>query len=202
MAFANSAKNPGFTAVAIFTLALGIGAHTVIFSVVDTVLSGPCRSKTRHRLWSFTKAFRKWATLRWAFRRRTLSSLRVNRNRSVPLARLALFLSAIEVYGVLAYVVAQQAHEIGVRMTLGAKQGEVLRLIVGTGARLAAIGALFGLALALTRLMKGMLYGVSAIDPLTFAGVVGLLTIVALLASYIPARRATKVDPMIALRYE
>ena len=119
-------------------------------------------------------------------------------------AGLALFLSAIGVYGVLAYVVAQQTHEMGVRMALGAKQGAVLRLIVGRGARLAGIGALFGLAaaLALTRLMKGMLYGVNAIDPLTLAGVVGLLTIVALLASYIPARRATKVDPMIALRHE
>ena len=120
------------------------------------------------------------------------------------LAGLALFLSAIGIYGVLAYVVAQQTHEIGIRMSLGAKPRDVLGLILSRGARLAGMGAGFGLAaaLALTRLIKGMLYGVSAMDPLTFIGVVILLVAIGLLASYIPARRATKVDPMVALRYE
>ncbi|MGB7283598.1 MAG: FtsX-like permease family protein [Candidatus Acidiferrum sp.] len=120
------------------------------------------------------------------------------------LAGLALFLSAIGIYGVLAYVVAQQTHEIGIRMSLGAKPRDVLGLILGRGARLAGMGAGFGLAaaLVLTRLMKGLLYGVSAMDPLTFVCVVILLVAAGLLASYIPARRATKVDPMVALRYE
>ena len=120
------------------------------------------------------------------------------------LAGLALFLSAIGVYGVLAYAVAQQTHEIGVRIALGAKPRDVLGLTLGRGARLAGIGAGCGLAaaLSLTHLMKGLLYGVGPMDPLTFAGVVILLVAVGLLASYLPARRATRVDPMVALRYE
>ncbi|HEV2490072.1 MAG TPA: ABC transporter permease [Candidatus Acidoferrales bacterium] len=120
------------------------------------------------------------------------------------LAGLALFLAAIGIYGVLAYVVAQQAHEIGIRMALGANPRNVLRLVLGRGVRLVGIGAAFGLAAAvgLTRLMKGLLYGVSAMDPSTFIAVVALLVAVALLASYIPARRAMRVDPMTALRYE
>ena len=120
------------------------------------------------------------------------------------LASLALFLSAIGIYGVLAYAIAQQTHEIGIRIALGANPRDVLGLILGRGARLAGIGAGVGLAaaLALTRLMKGLLYGVSAMDPLTFVGVVILLIAVGLLASYIPARRAMRVDPMVALRHE
>lgn len=120
------------------------------------------------------------------------------------LAALALLLSAIGIYGVLAYVVTQQTREIGVRMALGAKRRVVFGLILARGARLAGIGIICGLiaAFGLTRLMKNLLYGVSAIDPLTFIAVVLVLVVVGLLASYIPARRAMRVDPMVSLRYE
>jgi putative ABC transport system permease protein len=120
------------------------------------------------------------------------------------LAGLAILLAAIGVYGVLTYVVAEQTRELGIRMALGAEPRDIFGLILGRGARLAGIGAGVGLvaALALTRFMKSLLYGVSAIDPFTFLSVVALLVVVALAACYIPARRALTVEPMMALRHE
>ena len=117
---------------------------------------------------------------------------------------IALFLAAIGIYGVMAYSVAQRTQEIGVRMALGAQQLHVLKMIFGQSLLMLLIGTVIGLAgaFALTRLMSSLLFEVTATDPLTYVSVVGLLTVVALLACYIPARRAAKVDPLIALRYE
>jgi putative ABC transport system permease protein len=119
-------------------------------------------------------------------------------------AALALVMSCVGIYGVISFLATERTHEIGVRMALGAERRDVLRMVVGEGAKMATIGIAFGLvaALGLTRLMAKLLFGISAHDPLTFVGVGALLGFVALAACYIPARRAAKVDPMVALRYE
>jgi ABC-type antimicrobial peptide transport system permease subunit len=119
-------------------------------------------------------------------------------------ALLALLLASIGIYGVLSYMVGQRSKEIGVRMALGAQKFDVLRMVLKDGARMTLIGVILGFvgALALTRLMRTMLYGVRPTDPLTFISVAALLCIIAMLACYVPARRAMKVDPMEALRHQ
>ena len=119
-------------------------------------------------------------------------------------AVLALGLAAIGIYGVIAYVVGQRTQEIGIRMALGAQRRDVLGLILWQGTRLALLGVAIGMAgaFALTRLMTDLLFGVAATDPVTFAQLAGILTIVAMAACYLPARRATRVDPVAALRWE
>ncbi|HEX4379655.1 MAG TPA: FtsX-like permease family protein, partial [Candidatus Acidoferrum sp.] len=120
------------------------------------------------------------------------------------LASLALALSAVGIYGVMSYTVGQRTQEIGVRMAMGAQPRDMLALILGRGARLALAGVAIGVlgALALTRFLSSLLFGVAPKDPLTFAAVALLLFAVALAACYFPARRAMRVDPMVALRYE
>jgi len=116
----------------------------------------------------------------------------------------ALLLSSVGIYGVLSYIVAQRTREIGIRMALGATQAQVMRDVLGYGVRLTSLGLVFGLAGALagTRVLSSLLYGVRSTDAITFVAVSMVLTAVAFMASYIPARRAMRVDPIIALRYE
>lgn len=134
-------------------------------------------------------------------------SMASNRLNSIMLgafAIVALLLSAIGIYGVISYSVVQRTHEIGIRAALGASAIDVVKMILKVGVVMVGAGLMLGFlgALALTRLLATLLFGVGACDPVTMAGVGLILAVVALLASYLPARRAAKVDPMICLRYE
>jgi ABC-type antimicrobial peptide transport system permease subunit len=134
----------------------------------------------------------------------SLGQQRLNVTLLTAFAGLALLLGAIGIYGVQSYAVRQRVREIGMRIALGAQRSDVFRLVLGQGLKLALIGICIGLAASfgLTHLMASQLYGLSATDPLTFAGVTIVLAFVALLACYIPARRASRMNPMAALRHE
>ena len=119
-------------------------------------------------------------------------------------AAIALLLAAVGIYGLMSYAVQQRRQEIGIRMALGANQGRIMQLILGQGMRLALIGTVVGLGLAygLTRVLSKFLYNVKPNDPLAFFTVASVLSVVTLLAAFVPTRRAMKVDPMVALRQE
>jgi putative ABC transport system permease protein len=159
---------------------------------------------TRHEVMAIDKNL----PVTFAAMNQVLSGSTANRRYSLILlsgfAGLALLLATIGIYGVISYAVSQSTREFGIRVALGAQALDVLKLVIGRGAVLAGIGVGIGIAgaFALTRLMANLLFGVTATDPLIFAGVSLLLVVVALLACYLPARRATKVDPLVALRYE
>jgi putative ABC transport system permease protein len=136
--------------------------------------------------------------------RATISEQRMGAALTGLFGLLALALTAVGLYGVISYSVERRVREIGIRMALGAQSGDVLKMVMREGAALVAAGLMIGLAgaWAATRLIEGQLYQVSPADPLTFIGIAILLIFVALMACYIPARRAAKVDPMVALRCE
>jgi putative ABC transport system permease protein len=119
-------------------------------------------------------------------------------------AALALVLAVVGLYGLISYSVSQRTRELGIRIALGAQENDVMRLVLGEGARLTLLGVILGLAaaLGLTQLMRSLLFGVSAVDPVTFATVAVVLALVAIVACYIPARRAMRTDPATTLRYE
>jgi putative ABC transport system permease protein len=137
-------------------------------------------------------------------RTQSLTPRRVNMLLVGAFAALGLILACVGIYGVVSYSVSQRTHEIGIPMALGAERGDLLKVAVGQGLRSVLIGTGIGVpaSLAVTRFLQAMLFGVKPTDPVTFVAVALVLLVVAWLACYIPARRATKVDPMVALRYE
>src|SRR5262245_6135248 len=196
-------RNPGFSIVAALSLALGIAPRDlVVRTSVDPMSIAAAAQREIHAVdpnQPVSNIRTMEAVLDDEIGQRRLAMTLV-----VIFAGLALLLASLGIYGVLSYFVVQHTREIGVRLALGAQRRDILGLVIKKGMSLALIGVAIGLAaaLALTRLMSSLLYEVSAADPVTFVAVATILTMIALMACYLPARRAMKVDPIVALRYE
>ena len=196
-------KSPGFTLIAVITLALGIGANTAIFSIRTSSDPLSLAAAAREAVRSIEKNA---LILEVTTADQRMGNLGAQRRFQTWLlaafASLALTLAALGIYGLMSYAVAQRTREIGVRIALGARTSDVFRLVIGQGMKLVLIGVVVGWlgALWVTDVLAHMLFEVSATDPATFVGVALLLIGVALLACYLPARRAARVDPMVALR--
>jgi ABC-type antimicrobial peptide transport system permease subunit len=210
------AKTPAFTVVAILSLALGIGANTTVFSLMDAVMLRSLPVQNPEQIVEVATVVNggdpRIEPALTVYDARTLqehvgTALYVERMQSITLGLLgllALVLTAIGIYGVVAYPVAQRTRELGIRMALGAQRIDVLKLILFKGLTLVAAGSAIGLLACywLSSFVSSQLYGVAPYDPITLLSVAAILALVALLASYIPARRATRVNPLVALRYE
>jgi len=195
------ARNPGFAVVVVLILGLGLGAATAVFSIVNGVLLHALPHRDPDRLAVLFSTYPERNE-----RRSTVSGMNFQdwQRHNQLFEAMAVMLASFGIYGVIAHSVRQRTPEIGIRMALGATSGKVRRAVLREGLKLAAVGVLVGVAgaLVLTRIIAGFLYNVSPTDPVTFVGTALLLTGVALFSCWLPARRAARIDPMAALRYE
>jgi ABC-type lipoprotein release transport system permease subunit len=199
-------RRPAFTAIVVLSLALGIGANAAIFSVVDAILLRPLPVPNPRNVVALDPGIAPTMvnSLGGQVSSQGLFVARIVMIVCGAFGLVALLLAAIEIYGVVSFMVARRTHEIGIRMALGAQRSSVLRIVLASGASLAATGMVIGIAgsFALTPLVRSMLVGVSPWDPVTFISITVIMLTVTVLASLVPASRATHVEPVDALHYE